>query len=85
MLRVQEFPVADAAGAEHCGYGDLRKAAGAVDVCGLDAACRELRGPPGHEGINSEPWLTGLALLLQTIAGGWMAVVNCAKSIRSVG
>jgi hypothetical protein len=24
MLRVQEFPVADAAGAEHCGYGDLR-------------------------------------------------------------
>ncbi len=24
VLRVQEFAVADAAGAEHCGYGDLR-------------------------------------------------------------
>jgi hypothetical protein len=24
VLRVQGFPVADAAGAEHCGYGDLQ-------------------------------------------------------------
>jgi hypothetical protein len=24
VLRSQEFPFADAAGAEHCGYGDLR-------------------------------------------------------------
>jgi hypothetical protein len=24
VLRVQEFAVANAAGAEHCGYGDLR-------------------------------------------------------------
>jgi hypothetical protein len=24
VLRMQEFPVADAAGAEHCGYGDLQ-------------------------------------------------------------
>ena len=50
----------------------------------MDAACGELRGPPGHEGINSEPWLTGFALLLQIIEGGWMAVMNCAEPIRSM-
>jgi hypothetical protein len=49
MLRLQEFPVTDASGAEQYGDGDLQKAVTAADVWGLDGACGELRGAIGHE------------------------------------
>ena len=64
VLRGQGLPVADAAVAEQCGYGDLRLAVSAVDVWGLDAACGELRRPTGNWGMHSEPWLTGFVLRL---------------------
>jgi hypothetical protein len=85
VFRVEECAPGGAIGRDHCGYGDLRSAASAVDVWGFDGACQEPRPPTGHERMHRDPWLTGFVPGLRGRPAEWMFRGNGTEPIRGVG